>query len=235
MPFSRSRSPGVHDPVGQLLVGAEGAGLAQHGVDQGRLAVVDVRHDGHVPDVFAGLHGGTNDRLRSALFQPQPVFRRPIGATFRRHRGQLHRLRPEGEDRRFGLDPDQVARIGPPPDHAAGTSSPAGAGTRPGSPGRVRPVWSSGAARQHDQVRGRAHVGPPRRARARNGGCPTSGRGPTTGCRWRGTTDQSRAHHSRVAQVTASGADGGRARPANDSARAARAGDEHPDMWVTTS
>ena len=53
---------GVHHPVGQLLVGAEGAGLAQERVDQGRLAVVDVRHDGHVPDVIAGLHGGTNDR-----------------------------------------------------------------------------------------------------------------------------------------------------------------------------
>ena len=32
---------------------------------------------------------------------------------------QFHRLRPEGEDRRFGLDPHQVARIGPPADHAA--------------------------------------------------------------------------------------------------------------------
>ncbi len=53
---------GVHDPVGELLVGAERPGLAQQRVDQGRLAVVDVGHDGHVPDVVAGLHGGTNDR-----------------------------------------------------------------------------------------------------------------------------------------------------------------------------
>ena len=52
----------VHDPVGQLLVGAEGAGLAQHGVDERRLAVVDVGHDGHVPDVLARSHGGSNDR-----------------------------------------------------------------------------------------------------------------------------------------------------------------------------
>ncbi len=59
MPFSRSRSPGVHDAVGELLVGAERPGLAQERVDQSGLAVVDVRHDGDVPDVCAGLHGGT--------------------------------------------------------------------------------------------------------------------------------------------------------------------------------
>ena len=52
----------VHDPVGQLLVGAERAGLAQQGVDQRRLAVVDVGHDGHVPDVLARSHRGSNDR-----------------------------------------------------------------------------------------------------------------------------------------------------------------------------
>src|SRR5262249_19440588 len=39
---------GVHDPVGDLLVGAERAGLAEHGVDQRGLAVVDVGDDGDV-------------------------------------------------------------------------------------------------------------------------------------------------------------------------------------------
>ena len=77
MPFSRSRSPESIDAVGQLLVGAERAGLAQQGVDQGRLAVVDVGHDGHVPDVLAGLHGGTNDRGPGSA----PSLRRPIGAS----------------------------------------------------------------------------------------------------------------------------------------------------------
>ena len=38
----------VEHPVGQLLVGPEGAGLAQHGVDQRRLAVIDVCHDGDI-------------------------------------------------------------------------------------------------------------------------------------------------------------------------------------------
>ena len=40
----------VHDPVGDLLVRAEGAGLAQHGVDERGLAVVDVGDDGDVAE-----------------------------------------------------------------------------------------------------------------------------------------------------------------------------------------
>ena len=48
----------VHDAVGHLLVGAERTGLAQHGVDERRLAVVDVGHDGHIPDVIAVLAWG---------------------------------------------------------------------------------------------------------------------------------------------------------------------------------
>ena len=39
---------GVHDALGDLLIGAEGAGLAQHGVDEGGLAVVDVGDDGDI-------------------------------------------------------------------------------------------------------------------------------------------------------------------------------------------
>ncbi len=44
---------GVHHPVGDLLVGPEGAGLAEHGVDQGGLAVVDVGDDGDVSEIGA--------------------------------------------------------------------------------------------------------------------------------------------------------------------------------------
>ena len=61
----------VHDPVGHLLVGAEGTGLAKHGVDQGRLAVVDVGHDGHVANVVSSLHGGDNDRPGQRGLMPQ--------------------------------------------------------------------------------------------------------------------------------------------------------------------
>ena len=51
---------GVHDALGDRFVGAEGAGLAEHGVDQGGLAVVDVGDDGDVED---GLEGGLRGRL----------------------------------------------------------------------------------------------------------------------------------------------------------------------------
>ena len=57
MPFSRSRSIESITRSVDVLVGAEGAGLPQHRVDQRRLAVVDVRHDGDVPQVLAALHG----------------------------------------------------------------------------------------------------------------------------------------------------------------------------------
>jgi hypothetical protein len=48
----------VHDEVGERLrlMGGEHAGLAQHGVDQGGLPVVDVGDDRDVPDVRALGH-----------------------------------------------------------------------------------------------------------------------------------------------------------------------------------
>src|ERR671915_763502 len=49
----------VEDPVGQLLVRGEHAGLAQHGVDKGGLAMVDVRDDRDVADVGAAGHSGS--------------------------------------------------------------------------------------------------------------------------------------------------------------------------------
>ena len=53
MPFSRSRSIESMHALGDVLVGAEGARLPEHGVDQRRLAVVDVGDDGDVADVLA--------------------------------------------------------------------------------------------------------------------------------------------------------------------------------------
>ncbi len=52
----------VHHAIHHGLVRAEGARLPQHGVDQRGLAVVDVRHDRHVPEIGTGRgfgHGGT--------------------------------------------------------------------------------------------------------------------------------------------------------------------------------
>ena len=50
---------GVHDALVDVLVLAEGAGLPQHGVDEGRLAVVDVGDDGDVAELGADGHRGT--------------------------------------------------------------------------------------------------------------------------------------------------------------------------------
>ena len=64
MPFSRSRSPESMTRSTSGLVGAERAGLAEHRVDEGGLAVVDVGDDGDVAQVVAGAgdgHGGTGD------------------------------------------------------------------------------------------------------------------------------------------------------------------------------
>ena len=49
---------GVHDALGDLLVGAEDAALAEHGVDQRGLAVVDVRNDGDVAETVVDCAHG---------------------------------------------------------------------------------------------------------------------------------------------------------------------------------
>ena len=47
--------PGVHDALGHILMLAEGAGLVEHGIHQGGLAMVHVGDDGnvaHIPTTF---------------------------------------------------------------------------------------------------------------------------------------------------------------------------------------
>ncbi len=51
----------IHDPVDDRLVRPEGAGLAEHGVDEGRLAVIDVGDDRDVAQVGAGRARGVRD------------------------------------------------------------------------------------------------------------------------------------------------------------------------------
>ena len=53
---------GVHDPLHHDLVGAEGTGLAKHGVDEGGLAVVDVGDDGQISDIGASGRAGARGR-----------------------------------------------------------------------------------------------------------------------------------------------------------------------------
>ena len=47
----------VHDSLGHVLIRPEGAGLPEQGVDERRLAVVDVRDDRDVPEVVAAGEG----------------------------------------------------------------------------------------------------------------------------------------------------------------------------------
>ena len=46
----------VHDPIRELLVGTESPRLAEHGVDEGGLAVIDVGDDRHIADISARGH-----------------------------------------------------------------------------------------------------------------------------------------------------------------------------------
>ena len=61
----------VEHPVGELLVGPEGPGLAEHGVDQRRLAVIDVCHDGYIAKVVTYGHGPTRLVARVDARSPQ--------------------------------------------------------------------------------------------------------------------------------------------------------------------
>ena len=56
MPLLALRVHRVEHPLGDVLVRTKGAGLPEEGVDEGRLAVVDVRHDGDVAEVGANGH-----------------------------------------------------------------------------------------------------------------------------------------------------------------------------------
>ena len=43
---------GIHDAFDEFLIGAEDAGLAEHGVDESGFAVVDVGDDSDVADIL---------------------------------------------------------------------------------------------------------------------------------------------------------------------------------------
>ena len=59
MPFSRSRSPESRTRSVSCLVRPEGTRLTEHGVDESRLAVVDMGNDRHIAYVVPGLHAAT--------------------------------------------------------------------------------------------------------------------------------------------------------------------------------
>ena len=47
---------GIHDAVRDFFTFVEDVGLLEHGVDQGGLAVIDVRYDCHITDITANCH-----------------------------------------------------------------------------------------------------------------------------------------------------------------------------------
>ncbi len=53
---------GVHDPLGDVLPGPKRPGLPEHGVDERRLAMVDVGDDRDVAEVGAAGHGARDGR-----------------------------------------------------------------------------------------------------------------------------------------------------------------------------
>ena len=65
IPRSRSWSVGVHHPVDDSWWAAN-VPVAQQGVDEGRLAMVDVRDDGDIAQVLTGGHS-CNRRAEPAL------------------------------------------------------------------------------------------------------------------------------------------------------------------------
>lgn len=100
MPFSRSRSfeSIMRSSRDSAACAAKEAGLLEHGVDDGRLAVVDVGDDGYVTDVVARGHDvaysrSGEDGLRVRLChagpaglnmpRPYPIVRGSHGAGLR--------------------------------------------------------------------------------------------------------------------------------------------------------
>ena len=120
----------VHRALLDLLVDAEGAGLAQESIEQRRLAVIDVRNDGEVADVFAGAtHRGGEAKIPSSQMSTARIDRihifhgisrelsealaRPLRA--RAARARVRDLDPRGRAaRRASARSRRCSRSGPP-------------------------------------------------------------------------------------------------------------------------
>ena len=89
---------GVEDPLALELRCPVLAGLAEHGVDQGRLAVVDVGYDGHVSDVVASLHGSLAAAFGRVRLDPSRAIRR-----------RFHPVRQESSILSMTPHPDKAA------------------------------------------------------------------------------------------------------------------------------
>ena len=131
------------------------------------------------------MGGPTIEDLAGLPFQAASALRQPTGSDGPgAAQGQLHRLGPEGEGGRLGLDPDQVAGVGPPAHHPAGhLVAPQAQGLDEGDQGQLGPDRAAPRAREHDQVRRWpcARRPGPRRARSAECGLSHQWSRPTTG------------------------------------------------------
>src|SRR6478735_8028093 len=183
---------GVHRALVDVLVLAERAGLPEHLVDEGGLAVVDVGDDGDVADVRAGLHGHEGQSLRvsrvvrtTASWVVRVWFRRRFGRPDRTQAGAAAARAARrwagrrGATRRHGGRPGRAS---------AARRGPRGARACPRRPRRTTPAsrtdrpaatWSpaSDRARARRGARGR------RAPRAARGAGPTAGTRPRRPCR----------------------------------------------------
>ena len=102
----------VHDALGDVLADAERAGLPEHRVDEGGLAVVDVRHDGDVAEVVSErshtprVAAVSFERVRATLAgfdRVIPVGRSTCAASCRIKTRRLGTRISAGGDRGFGF------------------------------------------------------------------------------------------------------------------------------------
>ena len=107
----------VHDPVHDGLVGAEGAGLAQHRVHERGLAVVDVRDDGDVAQVGA-------DRGRASAGSRSGRRARGRAAPWRMGGGLSHGMLDRGQRRALCCGHVRVRSLRGLPQGDAGRQSP---------------------------------------------------------------------------------------------------------------
>src|SRR6478609_6707768 len=183
---------GVHRALVDVLVLAERAGLPEHLVDEGGLAVVDVGDDGDVADVRAGLHGHEGQSLRvsrvvrtTASWVVRVWFRRRFGRPGRT-RAAAAAARParrwagrRGATRPHGGRPGRAS---------AARRGPRGARACPRRPRRATPASRTGLpaatwSPAWDRARARRGARVHRAPRAARGAGPTAGTRPRRPCR----------------------------------------------------
>ena len=69
---------GIHRPLGDLLVVAKQAGLAEQCVDQGRFAMVDVGDDRNIAEVHGGSDAALQKKKRAHTTRRAPALACPL-------------------------------------------------------------------------------------------------------------------------------------------------------------